>query len=162
LRPGGARRGAPLEVLPRHQQALRPRREDPRGVARPLPQIGGRVLPRQQPRQHGLHVRAPLVRRRPGGARLLPDAADAATAARRLALHALRPARAGGRVTSKLYIQPIARRTNMKRNLDGKRALVTGASSGIGKALAIALGKAGVKLALSARRQDALDKLANE
>ncbi|HXU68377.1 MAG TPA: SDR family NAD(P)-dependent oxidoreductase [Polyangia bacterium] len=50
----------------------------------------------------------------------------------------------------------------MKMQLFGKTALVTGASSGIGRALAKALGKQGVVLAISARRKQALDTLADE
>jgi uncharacterized protein len=50
----------------------------------------------------------------------------------------------------------------MKTQLFGKTALVTGASSGIGRALAKALAKKGVVLAVSARRKEALDKLAQE
>jgi uncharacterized protein len=50
----------------------------------------------------------------------------------------------------------------MKMQLFGKTALVTGASSGIGRALAKALGKQGVVLAISARRKAALDSLADE
>jgi short-subunit dehydrogenase len=50
----------------------------------------------------------------------------------------------------------------MKIELAGKTALVTGASSGIGRALAKALATAGVRLAVSARRADALASLADE
>jgi short-subunit dehydrogenase len=46
--------------------------------------------------------------------------------------------------------------------LKGKRALVTGASSGIGRAIAAALAEAGVVVAISARREQALEKLADE
>lgn len=47
-------------------------------------------------------------------------------------------------------------------DLRGKRVLVTGASSGIGRAIASALGNAGADLALLARREDRLRELSDE
>lgn len=44
--------------------------------------------------------------------------------------------------------------------LDGKTALVTGASSGIGRACARSLGEAGARVLLAARRRDRLDEVA--
>src|SRR5260221_14540043 len=44
----------------------------------------------------------------------------------------------------------------------GKCALVTGASMGIGRAIALALAKEGVKLAVVARRRELLEKLQDE
>ncbi len=47
-------------------------------------------------------------------------------------------------------------------NFDGKVALITGASSGIGKAIALELDKAGMKLILTARSEDKLKDLADK
>ncbi|MBA4189617.1 MAG: short chain dehydrogenase [Planctomycetaceae bacterium] len=48
----------------------------------------------------------------------------------------------------------------MQRELSGKRAILTGASGGIGRAIAEALVKAGVRLAIASRNADALNQLA--
>ncbi|MEE8105055.1 MAG: SDR family NAD(P)-dependent oxidoreductase [Planctomycetota bacterium] len=47
-------------------------------------------------------------------------------------------------------------------NLDGKTAIVTGASAGIGAATALALHAAGARLVITARRRDRLDAIASK
>lgn len=46
-----------------------------------------------------------------------------------------------------------------KFRLDGKVAIVTGASKGIGKAIALALGQQGAKVVVSSRKQEAVDEV---
>ena len=50
----------------------------------------------------------------------------------------------------------------MSNSLDGKVVLVTGASSGIGQATALALSEAGARVAVGARRADRLQSLAQD
>ena len=50
----------------------------------------------------------------------------------------------------------------MDLDLDGRSGVVTGASSGIGRAIAVALGSAGVRLAITARRADRLEEVADQ
>ena len=49
-----------------------------------------------------------------------------------------------------------------ERPLDGKVALVTGASSGLGRSFALTLARAGANVAIAARRLDRLEELAAE
>lgn len=46
--------------------------------------------------------------------------------------------------------------------MEGKIAIVTGASSGIGRAIAIALSHAGAKVAIAARRMERLEEINKE
>ena len=50
----------------------------------------------------------------------------------------------------------------MKNQLEGSTALVTGATSGIGRAVATALAGAGAKVIVTGRRQQLLAELADE
>jgi NAD(P)-dependent dehydrogenase (short-subunit alcohol dehydrogenase family) len=53
--------------------------------------------------------------------------------------------------------------TNLSRfSLEGKVALITGASRGIGRAAALAFAEAGADVALTSRKQEDLDKVADE
>jgi 3-oxoacyl-[acyl-carrier protein] reductase len=50
----------------------------------------------------------------------------------------------------------------MDLQLGGKAALVTGASSGIGRAIALELGREGVRLAITGRRRENLEQVADQ
>ena len=50
----------------------------------------------------------------------------------------------------------------MERSIEGKVALVTGASSGLGRGMALSLARAGAAVAVAARRVDRLEALARE
>ena len=47
-------------------------------------------------------------------------------------------------------------------SLEGKNCLVTGASKGMGKAMALALAEHGASVVISSRKQDQLEETANE
>ena len=51
--------------------------------------------------------------------------------------------------------------SNVTRTFEGKRALVTGAGRGIGRALSLGLAGAGARVAILARSQDELDEVAD-
>ena len=50
----------------------------------------------------------------------------------------------------------------MSESLNNKIAIVTGASRGIGKAIALSLAKEGVKVVLAARNRDGLESVEGE
>ena len=52
--------------------------------------------------------------------------------------------------------------TNVARSLDNKVAIITGASAGIGQAVARSLGREGARMVLTARRRERLDNLVSE
>ena len=52
--------------------------------------------------------------------------------------------------------------TKEKFNLDGKIAIITGSSKGIGKAIAQALAECGATVVISSRKQEACDKVVEE
>ncbi|WAQ97997.1 Y2567-like protein [Mya arenaria] len=53
----------------------------------------------------------------------------------------------------------IIQRTRQRKSLDDKVAIVTGASSGIGKAIATAMAEAGAKVSMAARRTNKLQEV---
>src|SRR5580658_7523091 len=59
-------------------------------------------------------------------------------------------------------VQPMREKQRMDLKLQGKTALVTGGSEGIGKGIALALAKEGVDIAICARRKEPLETTAKE
>ena len=59
-------------------------------------------------------------------------------------------------------LQPAARWPRWRRQLAGSRALVTGASSGVGRAVALELARRGVRVLATGRREERLAALADE
>jgi len=59
-------------------------------------------------------------------------------------------------------LEPAPKPTGATFDLAGRRALVTGASRGLGRALAIALADSGARLAITARSRDDLELVADE
>src|SRR4026207_1579755 len=74
----------------------------------------------------------------------------------------------GGRIMSCVPLSSTPRQLRHRRKLhmdlqlSGKTALVTGASRGIGRAIALGLAREGVKLAIAARRVKLLEEVAHE
>src|SRR5690606_38266641 len=64
--------------------------------------------------------------------------------------------------TKRSYTLPEAETGEMELGLEGRAALVTGASKGIGKAIAHGLAREGVRVALLARTADELEAAASE
>ncbi|XP_054716523.1 dehydrogenase/reductase SDR family protein 7-like [Uloborus diversus] len=62
----------------------------------------------------------------------------------------------------KLYKSHFKNKIFRDRSLEDKVVLITGASSGLGKALALAYHKAGARVILAARRRDALEEVKEE
>lgn len=68
----------------------------------------------------------------------------------------------GGDLASALQVAHLDMMNFLKDTMRGKRALVTGAGSGIGRATSIALARAGASVALLGRTLDELEQVADE
>ena len=68
--------------------------------------------------------------------------------------------RRGNNLESREWARAVIGETGMKRDLRGQRILITGASSGIGRALTEELASLGARLAIAARSEDKLRELA--
>lgn len=69
---------------------------------------------------------------------------------------------AGERSLSLHFLFTAATRSHMDLELNGKTALVTGASRGIGRAIALGLAREGARLVIAARRVSLLEELARD
>src|SRR2546421_10889944 len=74
----------------------------------------------------------------------------------------LTPAQAAQQAATVPRARRLTELPNMPRNFAGQVAIITGASSGIGWALAKVLAAEGCKVGLVARRRDKLEELAGE
>ena len=61
-----------------------------------------------------------------------------------------------------LTLNDLSMKIQDRFRLDGKVAIVTGASKGIGKAITYALGQQGAQVVVSSRKQEAVDEVEKE
>jgi len=136
-----------VTVVIRHQS-------DPEGIARHLEAHQAYLAELDQRRK--LVAADPFTSR--GGGSLILDVRDEAEAGHLLARE---PYAVAGVATHELFAwEPKRGELARRQPLAGKVAIVTGASSGIGEAVAAALAQSGATLALAGRRRERLESLA--